>query len=59
MGRGNDWIFINFIKKELNSGKTRIEIPGELLQGVSKEILNEARALVKLAGAKISTINIH
>ncbi len=58
MGTGNDRLFMNFIQQELRSGKTKIGIPGELMQDVSDEALREARALVKLSGAKISSINV-
>lgn len=58
MGTGNDQLFMNFIQQELRSGKTKIEIPGELMQDVSNEALREARALVKLSGAKIVSADV-
>ena len=59
MGQGSDWDFINFIQRELRAGKTKIKIPAELLQGVSKETMKEANSLVKLSGAKISSVNMN
>jgi len=59
MSQGNDWDFINFIQKELRVGKTKIKIPAELLQGVSKETMKEAKSLVKLSGARIESVNIN
>lgn len=59
MGQGNDRVFINFIQRELRAGKSKIEIPTELLQGVSKEAMKEAKALVKLSGAKISSVDVY
>jgi hypothetical protein len=59
MGMGNDRLFINFIQRELRSGKSKIEIPDELLQGVSKEAMREGKALVKLSGARIISVNKH
>ena len=58
MGSGNDRNFMTFIQQELRSGKSKIEISGELMQDVSDEALSEARALVKLSGAKIVSINV-
>lgn len=58
MGQGNDRLFMNFIQQELRSGKSKIEIPGELMQDVSRETLREAKSLVKLSGAKIVSINV-
>ena len=58
MGTGNDRLFMNFIQQELRSGKQKIEIPGELMQDVSNEALKEARALVKLSGAKITSVDV-
>ncbi|MCK4888142.1 MAG: hypothetical protein KAS96_12200 [Planctomycetes bacterium] len=58
MGQGNDRLFINYIQQELRSGKSKIEIPNELLQGVSKEAMREGKALVKLSGAKIVSIDM-
>jgi hypothetical protein len=49
---------MNFIQQELRSGKSKIEIPGELMQDVSRETLREAKSLVKLSGAKIVSINV-
>lgn len=58
MGLGNDRVFINFIQQELRSGKSKIKIPDELLQGVSNEAMREAKALVKLSGAKIVSVDV-
>jgi hypothetical protein len=58
MGHGSDWNFINFVQMELRAGKTRIKIPAELLQGASEEAMNEAKALVKLSGAKIVSVDV-
>ena len=58
MGQGNDRLFINFIQQELRSGKQKIEIPGDLMRDVSDEALREARALVKLSGARFTSINV-
>lgn len=58
MGRGNDICFINFIQNELKTGKTKIKIPAELLQGVSEEAMSEAKALVRLSGAKIVSVDM-
>lgn len=58
MSRGNDRIFINFIQRELRAGKTKIGIPDELLRGVSSEVMREAKALVKLSGAEIVSIDV-
>ncbi len=58
MGQGSDWIFINFIQRELKAGKTKIKIPAELLQSVSEEAIREAKSLVKLSGARISSISV-
>ena len=59
MGQGSDLKFINFVQMELRTGKTRIKIPAELLQGVSEEAMSEAKALIKLSGAKIVSINVN
>jgi hypothetical protein len=58
MGQGCDLKFINFVQSELRAGKAKIKIPAELLQGVSDEAMNEAKALIKLSGAKIVSINV-
>jgi len=59
VGIGNDRAFINFIQRELRAGKTTIQIHAELLRGVSQEATREARALVKLSGAKILSIHVN
>ena len=59
MGQGNDRVFINFIQRELRAGKTKIKIPAELLSNVSEETLKEAKSLVKLSGANISSIDVN
>ena len=56
MGQGSYWNFINFIQRELRAGKSRVELPAELLQGVSKEAMAEGKALAKLSGAKIISV---
>ena len=58
MGIGNDRVFMNFIQRELRAGKCKIEIPAEILQGVSNEAMREAKALVKLSGAKIVSVDV-
>ena len=58
MGNGSDWVFINFIQKELRAGKKRIEIPADILQGASQEAMREAKALVKLSGARIVSVDV-
>jgi len=58
MGQGSDLKFINFVQSELRAGKTRIKIPAELLQGVSDEAMNEAKALIKLSGARIVSVDV-
>ena len=59
MGQGNDRIFINFIQRELRAGKSKIEIPAEYLQDVSGEAMREGKALVKLSGAKIVSVDVY
>lgn len=58
MAQGNDWSFMNFIQRELRAGKIKIQIPAELLHGVSEEAMKEAKSLVKLSGAKITSIDM-
>ena len=59
MGQGSDWNFINFVQAELRAGKSKIRIPAELLQGVSEETMKEAKALIKLSGAKIVSVDVY
>lgn len=59
MGHGNDMMFINFIQRELRAGKQKVRIPAELLQGVSEEAMKEGKALIKLSGAKIVSVDLN
>ena len=59
MGQGNDRVFINFIQRELRAGKCKIQIPAELLQGVGEEAMREAKALVKISGARIVSVDVN
>lgn len=47
-------VLLNFVKKELNSGKTKIIIPSSLLMNLSDEVLVEIRRLCKLNGVTVS-----
>lgn len=44
----------NFVRKELNRGKTHVEIPSFLLEDVGEEILIEIKRLCKLNEVTIS-----
>lgn len=59
MGQLSDWNFINYVKKELRAGKSKIDIPSELLLGVSDQAMKEAQSLVKLSGAKITSVRMN
>ena len=59
MGQGNDMMFLQFIQRELRTGTKKVGIPAELLQGVSKEAMKEGKALVKLSGAKIVSVDVY
>lgn len=43
---------INYIRKILNSGATKIKIPAILLKNVSKEGMAEVKQMCKLNGVK-------
>lgn len=42
-----------YVQRLINSGKTQIELPADLLANATEEVLDEARRLCKLCGVKI------
>jgi hypothetical protein len=50
-------VLLNYVRKELNRGKTKIDIPAPILTGVSDEVLIEIRRLCKLNGVSVN-INV-
>ncbi len=50
-------VLLKYVRKELNSGKTKINIPVSLLSGVSDDVLIEIRRLCKLNGVSVN-INV-
>jgi len=50
-------VLLNYVRKELNSGKTKITIPASLLSGVRDDVLIEIGRLCKLNGVSVN-INV-
>ena len=51
-----DWRLIEYVNREINTGKTEVVVPYSLVQGASQAEITEVRRLCKLAGV---TIRIH
>jgi hypothetical protein len=49
-----DRALIDYVNRVINSGSRTIRIPGSLLRNASKEAIESARQLCKLAGVTIS-----
>jgi len=48
-----DELLIALVQRLINEGRTRIELPANLVANASKEALDEVRRLCKLCGVKI------
>lgn len=51
--RFQEEVLFNYVRKQLNSGKTKIVIPASLLTDVSDEVLTEVRRWCDLNDASI------
>ena len=49
-------IFLNYVRRELNSGKTEVTIPNLLLIDVNDEVLVEVRRMGELAGVSFNIV---
>jgi len=49
----DDQTLINYVQQQINSGKTRIIIPGYLIRNANGEALVEIKRLCKLNGVEI------
>lgn len=47
-------VLLNYVRKELNSGKKNISIPASLVTAVSDEVLLEIKRWCKLSNVTIS-----
>lgn len=50
---GFDSMLINFVQKEINSGKKRIIIPSYLLENASESVLKEIKTLCKINNVEV------
>ena len=49
----SDVELLAYVQRLINSGKTQIELPADLVANASQEALDEMRRLCKLSGVKI------
>ena len=49
----SDAMLLAYVQRLVHSGRTQIELPGEMVAEASKEALEEVRQLCKLCGVKI------
>ncbi len=50
----NEETLLNFVRKELNSGKTKIVIPSMLILNVSDEVLIEIKRWCNMNGVTVN-----
>lgn len=53
MSFDTDRELINWVQRQINTGATRIMVPGHLVAGASDEALEEIRRLCKLNGVAV------
>jgi len=53
MATNTDGELVDFVQRQIDSGATRIVLPGHLVANASEEVLEEIRRLCKLNGVSV------